>query len=419
MTKIQKRALFILTGATFMSAVTFIMMNTIGFNIDHTGFFILHCFNVVPTKQLILDYWLLAPCVSLACEALRWATTTTLDKSLVKNHWVHSDITPRLGGVCIFVALLSTGISFWDDINARNLALTFFAATATIFMIGLIEDIFSRGSAVTRLLLSSLVVISSCSAGFYYYHIAGINDVSIYSAVLLFIFLCVSGVTLIHGANLIDGSNGLCVFWGLGAISALWICLPQPSLLNSTDINIMENFIVVFCLCLIGFLFVNFPFGRMFLGDSGAYLIGCFVFSLGAILLISSPDLHTIMRVGAAFSYPIMEVGCSVLRRVLITKSPILSPDQWHLHSLLQKSMRAKFANISKKSANNHASAVILFFVITVTSSVSIFLPSDPLISVIVWMLCPASYCLIYGLAFLCVANAGAKRLAQPTKNQH
>ena len=40
------RALLILTGAALMGAVIFAMMNTTGFNIDHTVFVILPCFIV-------------------------------------------------------------------------------------------------------------------------------------------------------------------------------------------------------------------------------------------------------------------------------------------------------------------------------------------------------------------------------------
>ena len=40
------RALLILTGAALMGAVIFIMMNTTGFNLDHTIFVLLPCFIV-------------------------------------------------------------------------------------------------------------------------------------------------------------------------------------------------------------------------------------------------------------------------------------------------------------------------------------------------------------------------------------
>ena len=370
-------------------------------------------------KQIILDHWLWMPFVSLTCEALRWAAPSPLKKSSVRNHWIHTDRTPRLGGVCIFFTLFCAVISLWDGITDQHLALTIFAATVPIFMIGFVEDVFPGGSAVTRLLLSSFVVTSSCCFIFYFHYVIGVNEVSFYSALLVFIFLCLSGVSLTHGANLIDGSNGLCVFWGLGAIFVLWICLFQSSFFTFTDKEVLFSFIAVFCFCLTGFLFVNFPYGRVFLGDSGAYLIGFFVFSLGAVLIIRSPDIHTMMRVSAAFSYPIMEVGCTVLRRVLIAKSPIFCPDNGHLHSLLHKNIRGTFAHISRRSTNNYASVLILFFVIVISMAVSVFLPADPLMSAIVWMLCPASYLMVYGFAFFGVANADAKQQALSVKNQY
>ena len=41
---ITARVLLILTGAGLMGAIIFVMMNTVGFNIDHTVFVMLPCF---------------------------------------------------------------------------------------------------------------------------------------------------------------------------------------------------------------------------------------------------------------------------------------------------------------------------------------------------------------------------------------
>ena len=43
---ITARALLILTGAGLMGAIIFVMMTTVGFNIDHTVFVMLPCFIV-------------------------------------------------------------------------------------------------------------------------------------------------------------------------------------------------------------------------------------------------------------------------------------------------------------------------------------------------------------------------------------
>ena len=51
------RALFILTGAALMGAAIFAMMNTIGFNIDHTVFVMLPCFIVAYVLGYFTDIY--------------------------------------------------------------------------------------------------------------------------------------------------------------------------------------------------------------------------------------------------------------------------------------------------------------------------------------------------------------------------
>ena len=51
------RGLLILTGAALMGAVIFILMNTIGFNIDHTVFVMLPCFIVAHLLGYFTDIY--------------------------------------------------------------------------------------------------------------------------------------------------------------------------------------------------------------------------------------------------------------------------------------------------------------------------------------------------------------------------
>ena len=51
------RGLLILTGAALMGAVIFILMNTIGFNIDHTVFVLLPCFIVAHLLGYFTDIY--------------------------------------------------------------------------------------------------------------------------------------------------------------------------------------------------------------------------------------------------------------------------------------------------------------------------------------------------------------------------
>ena len=108
--------------------------------------------------SILLDYWFLAPAVSLFCEAVRWLSKSLLGSLKEERHWVHVDETPRVGGICIFLALLVSSISFLDMTVPENQMLVYFVALIPIFAIGFIEDIAGGVSALTRLVFSSFVV---------------------------------------------------------------------------------------------------------------------------------------------------------------------------------------------------------------------------------------------------------------------
>ena len=58
---ITARALLILTGAGIMAPFIFVMMNTVGFNIDHTVFVMLPWF-IVATYLVILPTYIATSC---------------------------------------------------------------------------------------------------------------------------------------------------------------------------------------------------------------------------------------------------------------------------------------------------------------------------------------------------------------------
>lgn len=346
--------------------------------------------------SLLLDYWFLALTVSIACEALRWLSKSPVRGLHNEKHWIHIDKTPRLGGICIFLALFIGYLLFWDRHVPENHITAYFVAIIPIFAIGFIEDIFGGVSALTRLLFSSFVIIIACGISFYFYGISGQSQSPFFLMAFLFVCLCATGVGLIHGTNLIDGLNGLAVLWGIGAAITMWVCVLNLNIFSPGEKEFILKFITIFCLCLTGFFFVNFPFGRVFLGDSGAYLIGFIVFVLGVIVIMHSPDSQTMLKIGAACSYPLMEMGWTVVRRGVINKKSLFSADNAHLHSLIYMSIQRYFSALSVRSANNIASIVTFLFVIQTTFWVSVMLPEDFLSACLVWLFCPASYLTAY-----------------------
>ena len=91
---------------------------------------------------------------------------------------------------------------------------------------------------------------------------------------LLFFSLALS--TVVNGQNMIDGANGLS---GLSALISFF-CIFYIGLIYD-DSEIM-NISSIFIFSLIGFLLLNYPFGKIFLGDTGSYLIG---FVIGALVI--------------------------------------------------------------------------------------------------------------------------------------
>jgi UDP-GlcNAc:undecaprenyl-phosphate/decaprenyl-phosphate GlcNAc-1-phosphate transferase len=350
-------------------------------------------------NSILLDYWFLAPTVSLACEALRWLSKSLLGILQEERHWIHVDETPRVGGICIFLALLVSSLLSLDMTVPENQMLVYFVALIPIFATGFIEDIVGGVSALTRLIFTSSFVTVACGFIFYSHGISEQNHSFFFLMPFLFVCLCLTGVGLIHGTNLIDGLNGLAVFWGIGAAIAIWVCVLNSPSYSPAEKEFVSKITVIFCLCLIGFFFVNFPFGRVFLGDSGAYLIGSSVFVLGAILIMRSPDSQTILKISAACSYPLMELGWTVSRRALIDKKSLFSADNAHLHSFIYANIKRRFSALSVRSANNCASIVTFLFVMQITFWVSVMLPADFWAACLVWLFCPASYVMVYFLA--------------------
>ncbi|MFN5700513.1 MAG: glycosyl transferase, partial [Betaproteobacteria bacterium] len=83
-----------------------------------------------------------------------------------------------------------------------------------------------------------------------------------------------------------------------------------------------------------GFLVVNFPLGKIFLGDGGAYTLGFWLAWLAVLLIERNPEVSAV-AVLLSCAYPVLEVVFSVVRR-LRRAHPAMHPDRLHLHSLVK-----------------------------------------------------------------------------------
>jgi len=128
--------------------------------------------------------------------------------------------------------------------------------------------------------------------------------------------------------NLIDGLDGLAS--GVGFFATVTMLL-AALLQGNVEMQILT---VPLAAALLAFLRYNFNPASIFLGDSGAMLIG---FSLGTYGIIWSQKSATLIGFAApvvALAFPIAETLISIVRRFL-RGHPVFEADSGHIHHLL------------------------------------------------------------------------------------
>jgi len=130
--------------------------------------------------------------------------------------------------------------------------------------------------------------------------------------------------TVANGMNLIDGVNGLCSAVAISILSALLF------LSYKTSDVVMLSAIFNVTLILVPYMIMNYPYGKIFLGDLGAYSLGLILSMLTIIVFGRHPEISPWGAV-LILIYPATEVVFSLLRRMM-KGIPIYQADTAHLH---------------------------------------------------------------------------------------
>lgn len=265
---------------------------------------------------------------------------------------MHTRPTPRLGGVGVFLGL---GFTFLF-VSAPLVSPygKFILATSLLFLVGLAEDLGFGVSALRRLLavcLASLLVMFLLGVWMPRTDIplldAGMGHWAIGIPVTL---LVTAGIA--NGFNLIDGVNGLAAVTAIAGAVALGLIASDAGLTNMVHLTTMLAATVV------GFLIWNFPFGRIFLGDAGAYTLG-FVLSWFAIaILLRVPEASPWGLLLTLF-WPVADTLLAIWRRVR-RKAPTMAPDRLHVHQLVMRALEIHLLGRGKRHIANPLTTVVL-----------------------------------------------------------
>ena len=243
----------------------------------------------------------------------------------------HHQPTPRIAGIPVFMSFF---IGLWYiDLQEVNYAFLLLASLP-VFVSGVIEDIIVRVSPLKRMistLVSIVMVFILLNVGIASLGFTPIDYLLSNSIVsLLFTLLVVGGV--VNAINIIDGYNGLMTGYSIFVLIAI------AYVANILGDGLIVQLSLILIASLSGVFIFNFPFGRIFMGDGGAYFIGFMMATIGLMLGIRNDEVsHWFILL--LFIYPLYETTFSVYRRKIIHDTDATQPDANHLHSLVYRKL--------------------------------------------------------------------------------
>lgn len=252
---------------------------------------------------------------------------------------MHDTPTPRIGGLAVFSGLVISAVAL-VILNAKfsplfSLNTTYYqlvlVSALPAFIGGLSEDLTKRVVPLDRLILT---MAAGAFAAWLLGAVLTRLDIPVLDALLrgtpwlaiLFTAFAVAGIA--NAINIIDGFNGLSSGYVIIVLAAL---AGAGFLVND---NLVLQLSLALAGALVGFLFWNWPTGKLFLGDGGAYLIGFLLAEIAVLLVMRNPEVSAWFPL-VLMIHPVAETLYSVYRRKTVGKANPGAPDNRHLHHLI------------------------------------------------------------------------------------
>ncbi len=273
--------------------------------------------------------------------------------ALVRDRDVHTVPIPYFGGVAMLGGLLAAFVLAealpWlgrNELVAHDTNAVLLAAIV-ICAVGVLDDLFDLhplAKAAGQVLAAGVVVLNGVRV---YWIPLPDSIISLDAGAAIFVtvvmvFICVNAI------NFVDGLDGLAagvVAIGAGAFFAYSYLLSfEQDLVRATTSSLISVATLGICL---GFLPHNVHQAKMFMGDSGAMLLGLLM-ATSTVTLTGQIDPSRLQAEGgnllpaylplllpvAALALPFLDLVLAYSRRVLAGK-PWYKPDKQHLHHRL------------------------------------------------------------------------------------
>lgn len=242
---------------------------------------------------------------------------------------VHTLPTPRIGGISILLGIILASFSSPKDLQQWMQSLVLVGLP--VFIFGFAEDLTKQVHVTWRLfasLSSGILAWWVTEYSLTRVDILGL-DLMLQFTFVSVIFTCIAVSGVANSINIIDGFNGLASF--VSSFSLLGYAL----IAYQVGDHLLFSLCMVLSASVLGFILVNWPLGKIFLGDGGALFLG-FVIAWMAVLLVERNPTVSAFAGLLVCLHPVIEVIFSIYRR-WIKKAKPWQPDRLHLHSLLHR----------------------------------------------------------------------------------
>ena len=271
----------------------------------------------------------------------------------------HSAPTPRIGGLEVMAGLFVSGavlLAIEQSVSSEQFGYLLLAGLPA-FAGGISEDATKNVGVLTRLLLTML------AAAFGVWLLGAVIprlDIPGFDALLkwgpfaiAFTMFAVGGVA--NSINIIDGYNGLAAGHAVIVLAAMAYvsALVGDAFLFTSALAMIG--------ALLGFLAWNYPKGKIFLGDGGAYLLGFWLAELSVLLVARHPEVSPWFPM-LLLVYPIFETLFSMYRRKVIQRQSPGQPDRMHMHQVIYMRLTRTRRDVSDPASLTRLNSMVAPF---------------------------------------------------------